>query len=184
MVDIWSTKRYVRNDLHEFKPFLNEQKRCTSIDGLDESMERQVEKYCKRHHLRYSLVNQAFTRGSSYRRTFFSCNKGIGGHYFCAYCGRLLPKAQVTVDHIVPIAPVKSSKFKQWLLKRAGIENINCEKNLAAACRACNSRKGTSSGAYSIAGWIGKVQWLWIVRHVVRFSTLSLILFCLFSLIF
>jgi 5-methylcytosine-specific restriction endonuclease McrA len=47
--------------------------------------------------------------------------------YTCQYCGQQLPKAEATVDHVLP----KS---------RGG---VTAWENVVCACRACNLRKGS-----------------------------------------
>lgn len=70
--------------------------------------------------------------GTNYRTEFFKHHKGLFGLYFCTYCGKIMHKSVVTVDHVVP-----KSKFlanKVW--------DANTKFNLVAACHSCNSSKG------------------------------------------
>lgn len=46
----------------------------------------------------------------------------------CAHCGRMLTQAEATLDHIVPRAFGGSNKLR----------------NIAVACRACNTERGSS----------------------------------------
>ncbi|HEO64786.1 MAG TPA: HNH endonuclease [Spirochaetes bacterium] len=47
-------------------------------------------------------------------------------NYTCAYCGKRLPKDQLTLDHVIPLS--KGGK-KAW-------------NNIVAACNSCNNKKG------------------------------------------
>ena len=60
------------------------------------------------------------------------------GH--CAYCGKGITKAQMQIDHLIPI-------YRNWTeqdLKRQGVERgSNDIDNLMPSCRQCNFRKDT-----------------------------------------
>ena len=104
-----------------------------------------------------------------YRKTFFSNNPPvIHNNYFCAYCGKLVNKENITVDHLYPIGAVKKDPKLQKKLKRKGIKDINDKKNLVPACRTCNKKKSANLGIWIIKGKIGKHQFLWIIRHLIR----------------
>lgn len=108
----------------------------------------------------------AYIRDSHYRKEFLQTKK----HEWtiCAYCG--LPKRtkNITVDHIIPVDKVKKSQYAKWLLKIFHIDNVNDKKNLAGACRKCNSKKGTKMGLWVLRGFIGKSSVVWIVRWILR----------------
>lgn len=183
-VEIYSTKRKVFDDLMDYNPSFDSSRHCIIIKKLEKKDTKKLKKYCNRHNVNFNIINTNFERGSSYRRTFFSANKDINGHYFCAYCGRYIPKNKVTVDHIIPINSVKHSPLKQKILKVKGIDNINCEKNLTPACFRCNTFKGTKGGLWIIRGKLGKCQHLWYFRHAIRFSLLNVLVFYIFSDVF
>ena len=183
--EIYSLKRKVLEDLRNYTPSFDNTGRHIVIKNLNKKKIKELKKYCNKNNVKYSLVNTNYERGSSYRRTFFLANKPIKGtYYFCAYCGRCIPKEKITVDHIIPIYPVKNSIFKQKILKLFGINNINCEKNLTPACCHCNTKKGTKGGFWIMEGYIGKHQYLWFFRHFIRFSVLNIIIFYIFSNVF
>lgn len=180
-IEIYSRNINVFDDLAEYDPCLNSNKHFIVIKNLDKDKIKRIKKYCNKRNLNYNLINSNYERGSAYRRTFFSANKGIHEHYFCAYCGRYIPKEKITVDHIIPIYSVKYSPTKQKILKLIGINNINCEKNLTPACFSCNRKKGTRGGIWSIRGMFGKNQYFWILRHIICFSLLNYLLYYIFS---
>ena len=127
-IEIYSRNKNVFDDLMEYDPCLNTNRQFIIIKNLDKNKIKKIKRYCNKKKLRYNLINSSFERGSAYRRTFFNSNKSVHNHYFCAYCGRYIPKEKITVDHIIPIYSVKYSPFKQKILKMFGINNINCEK--------------------------------------------------------
>lgn len=62
---------------------------------------------------------------SGYRQKYFEHNKGINGLYYCKKCGRLYPKSQIDIDHIVP-------------KNCGGTDDL---WNLQALCKHCNRSK-------------------------------------------
>ena len=58
------------------------------------------------------VIKKEYTRSSNYRMVFFEENKPAfrNKYYQCAYCGRLLTKDTVTIDHLLPIQKVKRNK--------------------------------------------------------------------------
>lgn len=125
--------------------------------------------FCHINHLNIKIDNEFGERNTVYRRTFFQNNPPhIKGRYFCAYCGRLLKKEKVTVDHIYPVSQAKKSIRLQKKLRRKGISNINDKKNLVAACWSCNSRKRAKMGSWILRGEIGRYPVLWVFRHLLR----------------
>ena len=130
-----------------------------NIDDKDNDELKQVRKYCLRHFLRFTMTDVSMFRDSSYRARFFRENKGIfgkGNYYLCAYCGRLLSKDEVKVDHIIPVyLAIHSQRHKRMLVLR-GIHNVNAAANLAPSCAACNGKKGSSGGLWILRGYFGR----------------------------
>ena len=48
----------------------------------------------------------------------------------CALCGRIIPKTEATIDHVIPLS--KGGTWDRW--------------NLQLACRSCNGEKGDKYG--------------------------------------
>lgn len=92
----------------------------------------------------------------------------IGNKYFCAYCGKLVSENRLSVDHLYPIGRAKKDLKLQRKLQRMGIEDINDVRNLVAACKRCNLRKGKKMGLWIFAGKIGRYNRLWVIRHIIR----------------
>ena len=125
--------------------------------------------FCREKHLKFYTDNEFGIRSNDYRYNFFKTNPPhMFGKYFCAYCGNLISKEKVTVDHLYPIGAVRGNIRLQKHLKRLGIKNINDVKNLVPACWACNSKKSKNMGLWIIKGRIGRYPFLWIIRHVLR----------------
>lgn len=107
------------------------------------------------------------TRSTHYRQNFFKYNKpAFKGKYFCSYCGALLHKKDITVDHLVSINSAK----KKWLVRKylmlKGYKSINDVKNLVPACERCNKRKGKKQGLWVIRGILGRNKWFWVAMRV------------------
>ncbi len=141
---------------------------------------RQVEKlkrYCEKKRLSFRIDNEYGRRGGSYRSIFFQTHApAFGNYYFCAYCGRLLPKDRVTVDHLYPVGSASRDLKLQKKLKRH-IRGINDPDNLIAACRACNQKKGTEMGRWIRRGKIGRHAWYWELRWSFRFALAAGVIF-------
>ena len=111
-----------------------------------------------------AIINLNYKRSSNYRDTFFSQQKPFWKqYYFCAYCGRLITKNKITVDHLYPVAAVRKSPMLQKKI------NLNGYSNLVPACKSCNSKKGMKMGFWILRGKLGKNSILWCIRWVLRF---------------
>lgn len=141
-----------------------------------------ITEYCDRERLKY-VINENFSeRSTDYRKKFFDNNEPFTkNRYFCAYCGRLIRKDKVTVDHLYPVGAAKRNVRLQRKLKRRGINNINDIKNLVPACKRCNSSKGKKMGAWIIRGRLGRHPWLWVVRHILRAVILMAVAYWLWT---
>jgi hypothetical protein len=138
--------------------------------------------YCDRERLKYVINGNFSERSSDYRATFFKNNPPfISDKYFCTYCGRLIRKDKVTVDHLYPVGAAKRSVSLQRKLKRRGINNINDVKNLVPACKRCNSNKGKKMGVWIIRGRLGRHPWLWVIRHILRAVIIATVMYWLWT---
>lgn len=129
--------------------------------------------YCRQRHFKYTLNGEFSERSTGYRKTFFENNEPfIKNRYFCAYCGRLIRKDKVTVDHLYPVGAAKRNINLQRRLKRNGYETINDVKNLVPACKRCNSSKGKKMGIWILRGRVGRHPCIWVIRHGIRAAVL------------
>ena len=125
--------------------------------------------YCAGKHLKIYINNEYGTRSFDYRKRFFDANPPvIRNMYFCAYCGRLRRKRDITIDHLYPVGCAKKSIKLQKKLSNMGIENINDIKNLVPACERCNKSKSNRMGAWIVKGKIGRHPMIWVARHFLR----------------
>jgi 5-methylcytosine-specific restriction endonuclease McrA len=137
---------------------------------------RALRKICWRHYLHFASDNAYGKRSSDYRFVFFKNARPVfGKYYLCTYCGRLVSKAKVEVDHLYPIGKVSKSLRLQKKLKRKGINNVNDLRNLVPSCKRCNRMKGAELGFWIIRGRIGRHPKVWLIRWMIRFSLIALI---------
>ncbi len=131
-------------------------------DDNDKEGIKHIRKFCRHRFLRCVLCDDSMERSTTYRANFFKSDKGIfggGKYYFCAYCGRVLSKRKVAVDHIIPVALANSSLRYRKMLTVRGVKTVNDVRNLTASCFKCNSKKGSSGGLWIIRGYFGK-SWI------------------------
>lgn len=129
---------------------------------------KQIKKFCKRHLLQIEIIDQRFTGSSNYRKEFFQHYKPVfQNYYFCIYCGKLLTRKNLQVDHIIPIHKAKTSKWVRWYLERYP-KGVNDYRNLGASCRNCNLTKSAKMGFWTIRGKIGKFNFYQILRWIIR----------------
>lgn len=106
-----------------------------------------------------------FDRSNNYRKRYFDKHKGILGLYTCAYCGKIIAKHNVQVDHIFPIGIVRRSAFAKGFIAFNNTifnplhpsEGVNGVWNTCSACSACNSAKSDSGGLWIWRGYIGRI---------------------------
>ena len=112
------------------------------------------------------VIKKEYTRSSNYRMVFFEENKPAfrNKYYQCAYCGRLLTKDTVTIDHLLPIQKVKRNKDR------------NDPRNLVAACDTCNKKKGSKGGWWIALGLIGRYPVFWMISDSLLFIALIILL--------
>lgn len=139
----------------------------------------EIENWCFARKL--SLITHFSKRSVDYRKSFFKENAGnFGeGRYLCAYCGRILKKENVTVDHLISVNKVQSSKRYICLVRRLGFKNVNDIRNLVPSCKHCNSRKGSKGGLWIVKGFLGRYRTFWLI-----FWSVALIIILFFIYLF
>lgn len=138
--------------------------------------------YCQKKKLNLKLMNDFAVRSTDYRRKFFAKNKPhLFGRYFCAYCGKLVKREDLTVDHLYPVNCAQKSLYMQKKLRRMGLKSINDERNLIAACRKCNERKSAKMGIWILKGKLGRYPMLWRLRHVCSLTLLGILLLLVYQ---
>jgi len=118
-------------------------------------------------------------RSKEYREQFLKDNPGIGpgeAIYICTYCGKLIGKENMQVDHIVSIDAANNSFLLRKLL--VPDDGINSSKNLTCACPTCNRKKSNKSGFWIVRGKTGQIvqRTLWIIALTLFLFTLFVVL--------
>lgn len=106
-----------------------------------------------------------FERATNYRKTFFN---RTNGPYRCRYCNKKILKKDIVVDHIVPVAKTQKKASARFLLSLEGCSNVNDIRNLAPACRRCNSMKSDKMGLWIFRGWFGRYKVYWVFLYILR----------------
>lgn len=150
-------KTYFKRDELREKGFDFVSKRKVWIKILCEKDALELEKYAKRNGFKVRFYPKSMKRSHAYREQYFAAHQpDILGRYFCTYCGKLIKPKDVQVDHMVSIALVQKN---HWMQKY--VSDINDSKNLVAACRRCNSKKGSKGGLWILRGIIGQYRIFW-----------------------
>ncbi len=138
-----------------------------------------LKKWCFKRGL--GVICSKNERSKDYRDCFFESGQStfLKDKYFCSYCGRLLSKEQVCVDHLISVKKGQVSFIYDSIIERLGFESINDVKNLVPACRRCNSRKGAKGGSWVLRGLVGRFPAFWLV-----FRSAMFVLVILFLLLF
>lgn len=130
----------------------------------------QYRKFCRIRLLKIYIYKREYTRSNNYRKVFLD-NKSYNHKFtLCAYCGLPLRVSEITVDHIIPVHSVKKTRSGKFMIKLLNIKNVNEYRNLCAAHKRCNSKKGRKTGLWIIRGFLGKCIPLWIVRWILRIT--------------
>lgn len=104
-------------------------------------------------------------RSRTYRDNYLDRHKGAAGLYMCVYCGRIMTRRTMQVDHVIPVG--KANCWIYWRLLKRG-KNLNEVCNLVAACPRCNRRKSDKGGLWIVRGLIGPYIWpvIWAIRLI------------------
>lgn len=136
--------------------------------------------WAKKYHLECHVVEMKYTRSADYRGDYFKNNTPtVAARYRCVYCGKKLKYKDVTIDHLYPVNKMMYRQTTRDAAKVFGIDGVNDPKNLVAACRKCNSKKGTKMGVWILRGMIGRHEGFWMMRNAL---VISLILFGVYYL--
>ena len=117
--------------------------------------------------IKYECYRVEYERANNYRQTFFARTQAP---YRCRYCNKKLQKNKVVVDHIVPVASARM----MLAVKRCG--SVNDIRNLAPACRDCNSKKSDKMGLWVVRGWLGKYKLYWIILRIIQIVCILLMI--------
>lgn len=114
---------------------------------------------------RPELHNERFERSTDYRRKYITKHKGLCGIYSCSYCGALIPRNLMEVDHIFPVHKAKETlSGKAFVLMSTSLQNpahakegVNGTWNTCCSCHKCNHAKSAKGGTWVVRGYIGRI---------------------------
>lgn len=118
---------------------------------------------------RHKQSQGKFTRSKNYRKEYLKKHKGFFGIYTCAYCGKLISKSNMEVDHIYPVNGVSGGMLsntggKMFITVVSALhgsnalkDGVNADWNKTSACHFCNNKKTDSKGAWVVRGYFGKI---------------------------
>lgn len=130
-------------------------------------------------------VKSKFTRDPGTRQTFLRHNRGLfgSGIYCCAYCGKLMKRRSMEVDHCIPVDAAQKSSFARSYIRFMGLfmskadrdKGVNGYWNLVPACEDCNGTKTNKTGLWVPRGIIGRYLFptLWYSASAVAVVSLG-----------
>jgi len=114
------------------------------------------------------IFKDRYNRNSNYRKAFFD-SRPDDDSFRCVYCGKIVPKQYVTVDHVVPVHHAKRYASAKLALKLKGCDSVNDIGNLVPSCFKCNKKKGSDYNiVYVIRSIYGENKLYWDVIHTLR----------------
>ena len=93
----------------------------------------------------------------------------------CPYCGRIMTRNSMQVDHIISINLANEHRAYRILVPNDDINNI---RNLTASCPECNNRKSDSGGGWIFLGRFGKYIFI-LIWAILLLSCLAFVLCCM-----
>lgn len=140
-----------------------------------------LKRLCRQNKVKFELNNDFGKRSTTYRTEYFKHNKPIYKKFYrCVYCGQLLSRRKITVDHIYPVKKVNESIYYQDKLKKMGADSVNDYRNLVSACFRCNAKKSAKTGWWIIKAKIGSIKYYWPIVHMIEFIIILFILYNLY----
>lgn len=132
---------------------------------------RRLEKKMRRKGFRTLSYSRELKRSSKCREKYFAAAKPVLGLYRCVYCGRLMTKDKVVVDHVIPVARAKAGRLPGYL--KGG---INSRANLVASCFRCNGKKGDKAGLWVIRARLGRLPGYFLFRDILFLCAMGMVL--------
>lgn len=122
-------------------PEFEAKNRNTFTATLSKRRAEEIRMQASRYHLKYYAYDSMYKRSSGYRAAYLRKHPSVNGKYRCVYCGKLLPKEMITIDHVIPVDAARHSKKFRKLLPHG----VNDDSNLVPSCLECNRKKGQST---------------------------------------
>lgn len=107
--------------------------------------------------------SKRLVRSKNYRKNYLKKHKGFFGIYTCSYCGALIPKGMMEVDHIFPVHKAKEELIGMSYVLLAstlslhGKEGVNGTWNTCSSCHYCNHLKAAKGGLWVLRGYFGRI---------------------------
>ncbi len=109
--------------------------------------------------------NFKYSRSNNYRYNYIKKHPGFFGFYSCSYCGAIVHRRNMCVDHIFPVNKTRRSiNGKAFVLmntafssKKARRYGVNGTWNTCSSCSRCNSIKSDDAGLWLIRGYFGRI---------------------------
>lgn len=165
--EIYTTERSRKDPRKAFRRFPSVRRTGKNMYRIqaEERKEHKIRRICRRRH--YELKRtypENLGRSDHYRRDFFSYYPRPLGGYRCRYCHRRIPDKKLCIDHIYPVYRAKTGN--DFWLRLLRIDDVNDVRNLAPACRRCNTKKGRNAGIWVLRAILGKYEAYWILRKI------------------
>ena len=126
--------------------------------------------------LPWLITGKKYKRSEDYRYRYILNHPGIfGKFYMCPYCGRIMTRNSMQVDHIISINLANEHRAYRILVPNDDINNI---RNLTASCPECNNRKSDSGGGWIFLGRFGKYIFI-LIWAILLLSCLAFVLCCM-----
>lgn len=152
-------------------------------DERGKRRKEEIKQFCKVHRLNFMWKSTEYARDTKYRKRFFEEREPVvGKFYVCMYCGKLIKRDEVQVDHIIPVFRAETDWKVQMLIKNLGWKGVNDVKNLGASCGGCNRKKSSKMGWWLIRGILGKFFLFQCIRWGMRIAFLIVLLAVSFHL--
>ena len=142
---------------------------CYKFTNVKGRKKKRLTQKFKTQALKYRWYKEEWDRSSHYREKFFRQKKQK--RYRCRYCNRSLKKADMEVDHLIPVSKVKDYSAARILLKfsckspQADVNHIN---NLVPSCHKCNNRKSDKMGLWYVRGILGRYRLYWLILGMIK----------------
>lgn len=120
-------------------------------------------------------IPKKYQRSDDYRQQYLRWHPGIfKKYYICAYCGKIMRREKMQVDHVIPVDATKTFGLARLFLP----DGVNSYKNLVSACPSCNATKSSKRGVWVVRGFLGR--YLWPVVWILLIAFLSCFFFVFF----
>ena len=158
-VEIVTFKEFPKRKFPEFK----QESKCKWSAYMPKRDAIKSVKKANKLNMKAIAFDERYDRSPYYRYEFIRKNPPENGMYRCVYCGRLVKKDDMEVDHILPVRRAKESKRLQRKLKN-GVNEIT---NLVPSCHRCNQKKGDSMALkWRIKAALGQHRVYWALRYM------------------